>query len=70
MNQQTSQFLGDNATNEAAVRHLYQQLMDGWNKGSGNALAALFAEDGVLVAFDGTALHKSAGDSFVSSAIV
>lgn len=55
MNQQTSQFLGDNATDEAAVRHLYQQLMDGWNKGSGDAFAAVFAEDGVLVAFDGTA---------------
>jgi uncharacterized protein (TIGR02246 family) len=54
MNQQISQILGDNATDEAAVRHLYQQLMDGWNKGSGDAFAALFAEDGVLVAFDGT----------------
>ena len=38
----------------AAVRALYQQLMDGWNQGSGEAFAAPFAEDGDLVAFDGT----------------
>jgi uncharacterized protein (TIGR02246 family) len=41
-------------TDEAAVRDLYQQLMDGWNRGSGEAFAAVFAEDGDLVAFDGT----------------
>ena len=39
---------------EAAVRGLYQQLMRGWNGGSGPAFAAAFAEDGDLVAFDGT----------------
>ena len=39
---------------EAAVRDLYQQLMDGWNRGSGEAFAAAFTEDGDLVAFDGT----------------
>jgi uncharacterized protein (TIGR02246 family) len=39
---------------EEAVRALYQQLMDGWNRGSGAAFAAAFAEDGDLVAFDGT----------------
>jgi uncharacterized protein (TIGR02246 family) len=39
---------------EAAVHSLYQQLMDGWNQGSGAAFAAVFAEDGDLVAFDGT----------------
>ena len=35
---------------------LYQQLMDGWNKGSGEAFAAPFAEDGDLVGIDGTHL--------------
>ncbi len=35
---------------------LYQQLMDGWNKGSGEAFAAPFAEDGDLVGMDGTHL--------------
>lgn len=42
------------SADEAAVRGLYQQLMDGWNQGSGAAFAAVFAEDGDLVAFDGT----------------
>ena len=39
---------------EAAVYALYQELMDGWNQGSGDAFAAVFTEDGDLVAFDGT----------------
>jgi hypothetical protein len=42
MNQQTSQILGGNATDKPAVRNLYQQLMDGWNQGSGDAFAAWF----------------------------
>lgn len=41
---------------EVAIRSLYQQLMDGWNKGSGEAFAAPFAEDGDLVGFDDTHL--------------
>jgi uncharacterized protein (TIGR02246 family) len=44
----------NHSDDEAAVRALYQQLMDGWNQGSGAAFAAVFAEDGDLVAFDGT----------------
>jgi uncharacterized protein (TIGR02246 family) len=48
----------ENTTNhsadEAAVRALYQQLMDGWNQGSGDAFAAVFTEDGDLIGFDGT----------------
>ena len=43
-----------NATDEAAVRALYQELMDGWNRGSGEDFAAVFTEGGDLVAFDGT----------------
>src|SRR5215218_2944038 len=39
---------------EKAVRGLYSELMDGWNRGSGEDFAAVFAEDGDLVAFDGT----------------
>ena len=41
---------------EAAVRGPVQQLMDGWNRGSGEGFAAPFAEDGDQVAFDGTRL--------------
>ena len=44
------------AADEAAVRGLVQQLMDGWNQGSGAGFAAPFAEDGDQVAFDGTRL--------------
>ncbi len=43
-----------NPADEAAVRGLYRELMDGWNRGSGDAFAAAFTEDGDLVAFDGT----------------
>jgi len=39
---------------EKAVRDLYRELMDGWNRGSGEDFAAVFTEDGDLVAFDGT----------------
>jgi uncharacterized protein (TIGR02246 family) len=41
---------------EAAVRALYEQLMDGWNQGSGEAFSAPFAGDGDLIGFDGTHL--------------
>jgi uncharacterized protein (TIGR02246 family) len=44
------------AADDAAVRALYQQLMDGWNRGSGADFAAAFTDDGDLVAFDGTHL--------------
>ena len=43
-----------NLADEEAVRDLYRQLMDGWNRGSGATFAAAFTEDGDLVAFDGT----------------
>jgi uncharacterized protein (TIGR02246 family) len=50
---------------EAAVRRsLYTQLMDGWNRGSAEAFSAPFAEDGHLVAFDGT--HFKGRDEIVS----
>jgi uncharacterized protein (TIGR02246 family) len=42
------------AADEAAIRSLYQQLIDGWNAASGEAFAAPFQEDGDLVGFDGT----------------
>jgi uncharacterized protein (TIGR02246 family) len=41
---------------EAAIRSLYFQMIDGWNKGNGDDFAAPFAEDGDLVGFDGTHL--------------
>ena len=58
----------------AAIAALYFQMIDGWNKGSGDAFAAPFAEDGDLVGFDGTHLkgrqeiasfHQRLFDTFV-----
>ena len=45
---------GGTAADEAAVRGLYRRSWTAWNQGSGAAFAAAFAEDGDLVAFDGT----------------
>jgi hypothetical protein len=45
------------ATDEAAIRDLYRELMDGWNRGSGDAFAATFTGDGDLIGFDGTHFH-------------
>jgi uncharacterized protein (TIGR02246 family) len=42
---------------DADVRALYDELVAGWNQGDGARFAAAFAEDGDLVAFDGTRLH-------------
>jgi uncharacterized protein (TIGR02246 family) len=41
------------STDEAAVRDVYRQVMDGWNQGSGAAFASMFTDDGDLVGFDG-----------------
>jgi uncharacterized protein (TIGR02246 family) len=43
-----------NQTEHKEIRALYDQLMEGWNRGSGEAFAACFTADGDLVAFDGT----------------
>jgi uncharacterized protein (TIGR02246 family) len=39
------------------VGALYRATMDGWNRGSGEAFAAPFAEDADFVAFDGARLR-------------
>jgi uncharacterized protein (TIGR02246 family) len=56
MNSQTSQPSTSKSDDEAAIRELYQQMVDGWNRGNGEAFAAPYAEDGDLVGFDGTYL--------------
>jgi uncharacterized protein (TIGR02246 family) len=43
-----------NNRDEAAIRSLYQQMLEGWNKGSGEAFAAPFTEEADFIAFDGT----------------
>lgn len=39
---------------QQAVTSLYQQMMDGWNRGSGAGFATPFIDDGQQIAFDGT----------------
>src|SRR4051794_10548885 len=39
---------------EAAVRELYKQIIDGWNDHSGDGFAAPFADDGEMIGFDGS----------------
>jgi hypothetical protein len=39
---------------ESSVRALYQQLIDGWNRGDATAFAVPFSEDADFIAFDGT----------------
>ena len=74
MNSQTSQPSTSKSDDEAAIRELYQQMVDGWNRGNGEAFAAPYAEDGDLVGFDGTYLkgrreiasfHQQLFDRFV-----
>jgi uncharacterized protein (TIGR02246 family) len=43
-----------NLKDESAIRKLYQQLLDGWNKRSAIEFASLFAETGRLIGFDGS----------------
>ena len=42
-----------NAADESAVRALLQKCIEGWNKGSGEAFAAQFAEDSDFVTANG-----------------
>jgi uncharacterized protein (TIGR02246 family) len=39
---------------DAQIRALYTAFLDGWNRRSGAAVAAGFADDGDIVGFDGT----------------
>jgi uncharacterized protein (TIGR02246 family) len=64
MNVETLHPHASQSDDEAAVRALYTRSMDGWNTGSGEAFAAPFAEDGHLVAFDGT--HFKGRDEIVA----
>ena len=74
MNTQTSKVSDSRAGEEASIRILYQQMMEGWNKGSGNDFAAPFTDDSDFVGFDGTYLkgcqeiasfHQELFDRFV-----
>jgi uncharacterized protein (TIGR02246 family) len=42
---------------DVAIRTLYVQFLDGWNRRSGAAVAATFADDGDIIGFDGSHHH-------------
>src|SRR3712207_4436739 len=43
--------------NDSQIRALYAQFLDGWNRRSGAAVAAAFADDGDIIGYDGTHHH-------------
>ena len=47
----------NHSADEAAIHDLYRELMDGWSRGTSDAFAAAFAEDGDLIGSDGTDFH-------------
>ena len=47
-------------SDDADVRELYRQLLAGWNARDASAMAALFAEDGNVVGFDGSQIDGRA----------
>jgi uncharacterized protein (TIGR02246 family) len=46
-----------NTTDEALVRDIPRQIVEGWREGDGQAIAAVYADDGVLVAGHGVVLR-------------
>jgi uncharacterized protein (TIGR02246 family) len=44
-------------TDEALVRDIPRRIVQGWNEGDGRAIAAVYADDGVLVAGHGVVLR-------------
>jgi uncharacterized protein (TIGR02246 family) len=42
---------------DSAIRSLYAAYLDGWNRRSGAAVAACFADDGDIVGYDGSHHH-------------
>lgn len=47
-------------TDAEAIARLYHQLLDAWNRRSARDYAALFAEDGSTVGFDGSMMNGRA----------
>jgi uncharacterized protein (TIGR02246 family) len=41
-------------SDEAAIRALHRQILEGWNARDADAFAAPFAEDGAVIGFDGS----------------
>jgi uncharacterized protein (TIGR02246 family) len=54
------QATGTSAAGEAAVRALYAELLDAWNRRNSSDFAALFADDARMIGFDGSQVLGSA----------
>ena len=57
-----------NAADESAVRALVQKCIEGWNKGSGEAFAAQFAEDSDFVVGNGMHVQGPSAERLLSPA--
>lgn len=53
MTSHKSNLLGSKPDDGTAINTLYQQTIDGWNTGSGDAFAAPYTDDSDFVGFDG-----------------
>lgn len=60
MSAQTSQTTDSQQTGEIEIRTVHRQLIDAWNKRSAADYAALFADDGNVIGFDGSPLNGRA----------
>jgi len=54
VNSQTFKAEDSKSDNEVAIRTLYQQMIDEWNGGNGDAFATPFTDDSDFIGFDGT----------------
>ena len=54
MSSHKSERLGLKPDDEAIICKLYQQMIDGWNAGNGDAFAAPYTDDSDFIGFDGT----------------
>ncbi|NJO43225.1 MAG: SgcJ/EcaC family oxidoreductase [Cyanobacteria bacterium RU_5_0] len=72
MNSQTAQTI--TPTDESAIRAFHRQMIDAWNRGSGEGFAAPFSETADFLTFEGThlkgrkeiaAFHQQAFDTVV-----
>jgi uncharacterized protein (TIGR02246 family) len=57
MNSQTTQNQLTNPADKSAIRAFHHQMIDAWNRGSGEDFAAPFSETADFIAFEGTHLQ-------------
>lgn len=60
MNKPASLSANAPSSDQAQIHALYRALLDGWNRRSAHDFAALFAEDGNVVGFDGSQMSGRA----------